>query len=91
MFSPREVPSILPFGNPGMATAGSGDVLSGVLAALLAQGMPVREAAILGCYLHGMAGNLAAEKYTPYCMTASDILTFLPQAFAFCLGKKGIE
>lgn len=91
LFSPREVPSILPFGNPGMATAGSGDVLSGVLAALLAQGMPVREAAILGCYLHGMAGNLAAEKYTPYCMTASDILTFLPQAFAFCLGKKGIE
>lgn len=91
LFSPHEVPYILPFGNPGMATAGSGDVLSGVLAALLAQGLSVREAATLGCYLHGKAGDIAAKHYTPYSMTASDILKALPQAFAFCLGKKGSE
>ncbi len=91
LVSPHEVPYILPFGNPGMATAGSGDVLSGVLAALLAQGLPVREAAILGCYLHGMAGDMAAQRLTPFCITASDILLSLPQAFAFCLGKKGTE
>jgi NAD(P)H-hydrate epimerase len=91
LFSPHEVPSILPFGNPGMATAGSGDVLSGILAGLLSQAMPIEQAAVLGCYLHGMAGDIAAKSLTPFSMTASDILSFLPQAFAFCFGKKGIE
>ena len=90
LFSEDAIPHILPFGNPGMATAGSGDVLSGVVAALLAQGMPVHQAASLGCYLHGKAGDIAAEEKTPFCMTASDILHYLPQAFASFL-KKGRE
>lgn len=82
LFSPGNLPSILPFGNPGMATAGSGDVLTGVLAALLSQKLNPIDATILGCYLHGKAGDLAAEDLTVFCLTASDILAYLPKAFA---------
>ena len=66
-----------------MATAGSGDVLSGILAALLAQGMPTKEAAMLGVFLHGRAGEKAAFEKTSYAMLASDILANLPFAFKF--------
>ena len=68
-------------GNAGMATAGSGDVLCGILAALLAQKYPVEKAVIMGVFLHGLAGDLAAEALDEECMTASDIITYLPQAF----------
>ena len=68
-------------GNAGMATAGSGDVLCGILAALLAQKYPVEKAVIMGVFLHGLAGDLAAEALEEECMTASDIITYLPQAF----------
>lgn len=61
-------------GNAGMATAGSGDVLTGVITALLAQGYTPREAAILGVYQHGVAGDRAAEKYGMTSMMASDIV-----------------
>lgn len=68
-------------GDPGMATAGSGDVLTGIIAAFLAQcGNPER-AALLGCYLHGRSGELAAKAYTSYGMIASDIIKFLPDVF----------
>jgi NAD(P)H-hydrate epimerase len=72
-----------PKGTPGMATAGSGDVLTGLLAALLAQGLKPHDAACLGCFLHGLAGEHAAEELTPYCMLASDILFYFPEAFRF--------
>lgn len=70
-----------PKGDPGMATAGSGDVLTGLLASLLAQGLSTYDAAALGVYIHGIAGERAAAELTSYCMTASDIITYFPDAF----------
>ena len=69
-------------GNPGMATAGSGDSLTGIIAALAAQGLEDFEAATLGVYIHGLAGDLAAEKLGPVSLIATDIVDFLPAAFA---------
>jgi NAD(P)H-hydrate epimerase len=68
-------------GNPGMATAGSGDVLTGILTGLLAQGYSSIEAAILGCYLHGMAGDLAAKEISQEAIIAGDLVNYLGQAF----------
>jgi NAD(P)H-hydrate epimerase len=68
-------------GNVGMATAGAGDVLTGVITALLGQGMAPFEAAQLGVYIHGLAGDLAAEKLGEVSLIASDLLDFLPAAF----------
>lgn len=70
-----------PTGDPGMATAGSGDVLTGLLAALLAQGIPPLNAAMTGVYLHGLAGEEAAKDSTSQCMIASDILEHFPHAY----------
>lgn len=68
-------------GNPGMATGGSGDVLTGLLAGLLAQGYPPKQAAILGVFLHGRSGDLAAENLSEEAITAKDIIGFLPKAW----------
>ncbi len=68
-------------GNPGMATGGSGDVLTGILTALLAQQYPPEQAALLGVYLHGLAGDLAAARLTEEAMIAGDITHHLPKAF----------
>lgn len=68
-------------GNSGMATAGSGDVLTGVVAALLAQGLPAFEATVLAAYLHGVAGDLAAARLGEHGLIATDLLDELPQAF----------
>jgi NAD(P)H-hydrate epimerase len=68
-------------GNPGMATAGSGDVLSGVILGLLAQDYTNEEAALLGVYLHGLAGDLAAELFGQHAMIAGDIINLLGAAF----------
>lgn len=68
-------------GNAGMATAGSGDVLTGIIVAFLAQGLNAYEAAKQGVYIHGVAGDLAAKKKTKVSMIASDIIDELPYAF----------
>lgn len=65
--------SVNPTGNSGMATAGSGDVLAGMIASLLGQDVPPYEAAVAGAYIHGLAGDLAAEEKGACGMTASDI------------------
>lgn len=67
-------------GNPGMATAGSGDVLTGIILSLLAQNYTPEEAAIIGVYLHGLAGDKAAQIKTEEALIASDIIKFLPEA-----------
>ncbi|MEX2559868.1 MAG: NAD(P)H-hydrate dehydratase, partial [Pirellulales bacterium] len=67
--------------NPGMATGGTGDVLTGILAALLAQGLAPYEAARLGTHVHGLAGDLAAEQLGQISLIATDLLRFLADAF----------
>jgi NAD(P)H-hydrate epimerase len=67
-------------GNAGMATAGSGDVLTGIITGLLARGYEPKTAAMMGMYLHGLAGDLAAEEVGQESLIASDIIKWLPQA-----------
>jgi NAD(P)H-hydrate epimerase len=68
-------------GNAGMAKAGMGDVLTGILLGLMSQGYLLPEAAILGVYLHGLAGDLAAIKHSPEAMQASNLATMLGEAW----------
>lgn len=89
IFHPGCLPLIVTAGDPGMATAGSGDVLSGMLAALLSQGMNPREAAALGVYLHGKAGEIAAAKKTSYGMVASDLIQCVNFAIPSLSGVRG--
>ena len=70
-----------PTGNPGMATGGSGDVLTGLIAALIAQGLSGFDAAQLGAWVHGRAGDLAASEGSQVSLIASDLLDYLPRAF----------
>jgi hydroxyethylthiazole kinase-like uncharacterized protein yjeF len=73
-------------GNPGMATAGSGDVLTGIILSLLGQGYLPRDAAILGVYLHGLAGDLASEAFSEESLIAGDIIEYLGNAFRYIKG-----
>lgn len=72
---------INPTGNSGMATGGSGDVLTGIIAGLMAQGVTPEQAAAAGTYLHGLAGDLAVTELGEISLLAGDILEFLPAAF----------
>ncbi|HWM88135.1 MAG TPA: NAD(P)H-hydrate dehydratase, partial [Kofleriaceae bacterium] len=74
--------TINPTGNPVLATAGAGDVLTGVVVGLLAQGVPAGEAARFGAYVHGLAGDVCRERVGEVGATASDILDALPHALA---------
>jgi NAD(P)H-hydrate epimerase len=69
-------------GNPGMATGGTGDVLTGVIAALLAQGLPAFQAAQLGAFVHGLAGDIARDHHGEIGMIAGDLVDALPDAFS---------
>lgn len=73
--------AICPMGNPGMATGGSGDVLTGVIAALLAQGLTCYDAACTGVAAHAMAGDLASRDIGEISMIASDIIDYLPDVW----------
>jgi NAD(P)H-hydrate epimerase len=78
-------------GNPGMATGGSGDVLTGLIAALLGQGLKPFAAAQLGVYLHGLAGDLARDEVGEVSLIASDLLQYLPSAFNALRRASGAE
>ena len=68
-------------GNPGMATAGSGDVLTGIITALAGQGLNNFDAAVMGIYIHGLAGDIAAENLGQTSLISTDIIDALPEAF----------
>ncbi len=71
-----------PTGNPGMATGGTGDVLTGLIAGLLAQGLDALDATLVAVYLHGLAGDLAASRLGEAPLAAGDLIEILPAAFA---------
>lgn len=75
-----------PTGNPGMATGGSGDVLTGLIAGLLAQGLDALDATILGVYLHGLAGDIAASFHGEVALAAGDLIDALPEALSKLAG-----
>jgi NAD(P)H-hydrate epimerase len=73
--------ALCPLGNPGMASGGTGDVLTGIITALLGQGMSVFSGAALGVYLHALAGDLAALDLGEWSLVAGDLVDYLPVAF----------
>jgi len=70
-------------GNPGMAKGGTGDVLTGMITALLAQGYSPERSAVLGTFLHGKAGDIASVRKTPYAMSAADVLSFISASWEY--------
>jgi len=76
---PNGLTTINPTGNPGMATAGSGDILTGIIASLVAQGFSTPKAAIAGTYLHGLSGDIFAKKESQASLIAGDLLRTLPE------------
>ena len=86
---PQGEVSINPTGNPGMASAGMGDLLTGIIAGLLVQGRELTLAVRAGVYLHGLAGDLAAARMGHEALVASDLLTELPEAIRRVKGEPG--
>ena len=85
--APGEQTYINTTGNPGMATGGSGDVLTGVIAAIAASGVPAADSARAGAFIHGMAGDIAADRLGQWGTTSLDIQMALPAAFRKITGK----
>jgi hydroxyethylthiazole kinase-like uncharacterized protein yjeF len=84
IFHPKTPIFVNPSGDPGMATAGSGDVLTGLLASLLSQGLDCHNAALLGVYLHGLSGEWASKsRGTSYGMMATDLIAHFASAYSF--------
>ncbi len=81
IFTPEGLEYINSTGNPGMATAGSGDVLTGIITGLLAQGYAPEQAAVFGVFLHGLAGDMALKQQSPESLIAGDIIGNLGDAF----------
>ena len=77
-------------GNNAMAKAGSGDVLTGIISGLVAQGMELFEATCLGVYLHGMAGDLAKNELTEYSVMAEDLISFIPKSIKLFLAGNNV-
>jgi NAD(P)H-hydrate epimerase len=75
-----------PTGNPGMASGGTGDALTGILGALLARGTDPTDALVAAVYLHGLAGDLAAARLGEESLVAGDLIEALPDAFAALRG-----
>ena len=75
-------------GSEAMATAGSGDVLTGIIGSLLSKGLSASNSAVLGCFLHGFAGDIAREKIGDFGVIASDIVNYIPKATDFLLKMK---
>lgn len=88
--SPSGEVAVSPFANPALATAGTGDILSGIIAGFLAQGLNNFDAACVGVYIHGLAGDMLKEKYGSAGGLASDLLPFLPKVL-LNISKKGIS
>ncbi|MBQ8732555.1 MAG: NAD(P)H-hydrate dehydratase [Oscillospiraceae bacterium] len=84
--SPDGICRINSTGNPGMAKGGSGDVLAGMIAGLVAQGIDPALAASAGVYLHGLAGDICRERFSEYAFLPTDLLAALPEAFCRILG-----
>ncbi|QWR76513.1 NAD(P)H-hydrate dehydratase [Candidatus Magnetomonas plexicatena] len=79
---------INPTGSPAMATSGAGDVLTGIISSFSGQGLPPLYAALLGVYLHGMAGEIAADKIGVYSTIASDLIDYIPLAINYLTGTE---
>ena len=88
--SPDGEGAVSPFANPGLATAGTGDVLAGAIAGLLSQGVAPFEAAVLGVYLHGAAGERVRRRLGTSGVIASDLLPELPRAIKDVGGMYGM-
>jgi NAD(P)H-hydrate epimerase len=80
--------TLIPFATPALATAGTGDVLAGAIVAMLAQGLEPYDAAVVGTYIHGLAGKIAEEEIGRAGVVAGDLLTRLPQAIARTRGER---
>jgi NAD(P)H-hydrate epimerase len=88
---PDGATTVNPTGNPGMASAGMGDVLTGTIAALIAQGLPPYDAARLGAYVHGLAGDLVAAEQGQQGLVAGDVAEALPKALRTLAGLRTQE
>ncbi len=88
IISGHKATMINPSGNPGLATAGTGDVLTGIISSLLAQGLADYPAAVAGSYLHGLAGDIAAAAKGELALIATDLIDCLPKAIKKVMGDK---